>query len=106
MDELHAWRIGEEIADTRLREHVARMRGILLDLAPQSVHVHLQQMALADVLFAPDMFEEQVLCDDPTSVLGKVGQEPVLDGRHVYLATRLDDAMLREIYREVANGDS
>ena len=63
------WLSGKHIANTHLREQVAWMRGIVFDLAPESVHIHLEQMAFTHILLAPYMFEQKILRNDATCIL-------------------------------------
>ncbi len=80
------------------------MGGIRLDLAPQAIDVDLEQVALAFILFPPNMPEEQVLRDDTTDILRKVGQHPVFDRRQIDVFPSHHDTTLTIVNHQLADG--
>ena len=67
------WLRGKIVADAHLGDDIAWMRGVSLDLAPEPIHVDLEQMAFADVLLTPYVFQQQILGDDAASILRQIG---------------------------------
>ncbi len=59
----------DEVADPDFGEDVARMGGVGLQLVAQPVDVHLQHVALAQVLRTPDVLEQEILREDAPRVL-------------------------------------
>lgn len=80
---------GQRIANADFGEDIARLRRISLEFTAQAIDVDLQHVILAQVFGTPDVYEEQILCDDAPSILRQVRNDAVLGGSKHYLFPRL-----------------
>src|SRR5258708_34552446 len=73
----------QQIADTNLRQNVARVRRIGLNLAPHPIDVDLQHVRLADIVWSPHVFEELVLGEHSSGILREIGEQAIFYRRQV-----------------------
>ena len=81
------------------------MGGIDFDLAPEPVHIDLEQVALTGVFFAPNVLQQQILRDDAANILAQVRQQAVLNRSELKFLAGQCGAMLREINVKIPYSD-
>src|SRR5262249_26104666 len=93
----------QPVPDAADRGDEPRMRRVILDLAAQALDGDVHQPRVADVVVAPDPFQEQLPCEDLPRTPGQLEQQPELGRREAYVAAVLPGDEPGRVDLHVAN---
>ena len=97
--------LNHRVSYPRPGQDVPGVPGVIPELLPESGHVYLEQMGIAEVRAVPDVLQYLVRGDHPPRVARQIGYQFVLDSGQIYLPAAQGDAVSGKVNYQVADAD-